>query len=121
VVMHLLLRRLVVLLVALAFISGGVAGAATPVPAAAEPCPHEHGGMPRHTGDMPGSAQHQQDHGSRACLQCCCLGTCVSVPNLSTALIIAPVIVTSVVYWDSSRTAAGRSFRPNRGPPRPLV
>ncbi len=119
--MRLFLRRLIVLLVALAFIDGGVARAAALVPPAAEPCSHEHGDMPGHSGHMPASTGHQQDRGSRACLQCCCLGICASVPSLPAALTVAPVVVASVVYWDTSRTATGRSIAPEPGPPRPLA
>ena len=55
-----LLRRLVVLLVALAFLAGGVIGAAVPNAAAAEPCTQGHG----HADHQAGAHEHgkKSDH-----------------------------------------------------------
>ena len=120
--MRSLLRRLVVLLAALAFVTGSAIGVATPT-TAAEPCPPEHGDMHGHSGGhQPGhGGQHRHDSDPRAALQCCCVGICVSVPNLPVALTIAPVSVMPVAYWDTTRFSVGRSITPEPGPPRPLA
>ena len=114
--MRSLLRRMVVLLVALAFIAGGVSGVAVPVALAAEPCMQEHAEGHGHAGQKPPPTPQKQDS-TRTCQQCC-LGICVSVPNVPTAMTIAPVAVTSIAYWDTARFGIGRSIKPQHGPPR---
>ena len=110
-------RRITALLVALAFLAGGVLGvAATPV-AAAEPCPHEYGHESGHQ-----QHQHKQDSGAALCLSCCGLGVCVSVPNLPIVLNVAPAAaVSAVIYWGKSGTFAGLSVAPDPGPPKPIA
>jgi hypothetical protein len=109
------------LLVAFAFIAGGVIGAAAPNAIAAEPCAQDH-----HHADHPGG-DHQHgkttdhDKNSRACLQCCCVGICASVPDVTGALTSEPVTMVPVVYWDTARFGLGRSIKPEHGPPRPLA
>ena len=116
-------RRLLTLLVALAFIAGGVLGAAAPIAMAAEPCAETHG----HAGAQPAEhqhgkkANHDKSSSKGACLQCCCVGICTPVPNVTGALTSEPVTVTLVTYWDTARFGAGRSIRPEHGPPRPLA
>jgi len=116
-------RRLVILLVAFAFIAGGVIGAAAPFAIAAEPCTESHG----HAGHQAGDHQHgkktDHDKNSRqgACIQCCCVGICASIPDVTGALTSEPVRMTRVVYWDIARFSSGRSIKPEHGPPRPLA
>lgn len=114
--MRSLLRRLVVLLVALAFIAGGVGGVTASLATAAEPCMQEHADGHGHAGQNPAPTPQKQDS-TRSCQQCC-LGICVSVPKLQIATIIEPVAVTSIVYWDTARFGIGRSIKPEHGPPR---
>ena len=120
--MQLLWRRFVVLLVAFAFIAGGVIGAAAPNAIAAEPCAEGHS----HANDQAGDHQHgnKADHKSSrqgACIQCCCIGICAAIPDVTGALANEPVVMTRVVYRDTARVAIGRSIKPEHGPPRPLA
>jgi hypothetical protein len=116
--MRSLLRRLFVMLVALAFIAGGVGGFAAPSVAAADPCTQEHMPGHDHSGQTPTKSQGQDT--ARICQQCC-LGICVSVPNIPAAVTISPVAVTSIVFWDTTRSGGGRSIKPEHGPPRLLA
>ena len=116
-------RRLAILLVALAFIAGGVLGAAVPIAIAAEPCTEGHGHADHEAGGHPQNKKSGHDKSSRqgACVQCCCVGICVPVPDVTGALTSEPVTVTLVTYWDTARLGAGRSIKPEHGPPRPLA
>jgi hypothetical protein len=115
-------RRLVVLFVALAFITGGVVGVTVPHAAAGQPCTEGHGQADHHAGGhQHGKKPPQQNSGQRACLQCCCVGICASVPNLPTALTSERLTMTLVAYWDTARLGVGRSVKPEHGPPRPLA
>lgn len=114
--MRFLLRRLVILLVALAFIAGGAGGFAVPIAAAADPCMDEPAsGQTHHSQKLPTKPGKQDS--TRTCQQCC-FGICVSVPNFQTTMIIEPVAVTSIAYWDTARFGIGRSIKPEHGPPR---
>lgn len=117
--MRSLLRRLLVLLVALAFIAGGVGGFAAPVVVAADPCAQEHTDGHHHSGKTPSKPAHKQDS-SRACQQCC-IGICVSVPNIPASITFVPVAVTAIVFLDTARFGGGRSIKPEHGPPRLLA
>ena len=116
-------RRLVILLVAFAFIAGGVIGAAAPIAIAAEPCTEGHGHADHQAGDHQHGKKPDHDKNSRqgACIQCCCVGICASIPDVTGALTSEPVTMTRVVYWDTARFGSGRSIKPEHGPPRPLA
>lgn len=116
-------RRLVVLLVACAFIAGGVIGAAAPNAIAAEPCSQGHDHADHQAGHHEHDKKADHDNSSRrgACIQCCCIGICASVPDVTGALTSEPVLMTRVVYWDTARFGLGRSIKPEHGPPRPLA
>src|SRR5688572_3531792 len=102
--MQLLWRRLLTLVVALAFIIGGVAGAAVPPAIAAEPCAEGHGHADHQAGGPQNKkADHDKSSRQGACLQCCCVGICAPVPNLTGALTSEPVSVTRITYWDTAR------------------
>ena len=58
--MRSLLRRLLVMLVALAFIVGGVGGFAAPVVVAAERCTQEHTDTHHHSGKTPANPAHKK-------------------------------------------------------------
>ena len=107
------------MLVALAFIVGGVGGFAAPVVVAAERCTQEHTDTHHHSGKTPANPAHKKDS-TRTCQQCC-FGICVSVPNIPASIAFVPVAVTSIVFWDSARLIGGRSIKPEHGPPRPLA
>src|SRR3954451_8401109 len=114
-------RRLGVLLVAFAFIAGGVIGAAAPNAIAAEPCTQEQGhadaqGSHHQHGKKP---DHDKNSRQGACIQCCCVGICASIPDVTGALSSEPVTMSRVVYWDTARLTIGRSIKPEHGPPRP--
>ena len=108
---------------AIAFIVGGVLGAAAPIAMAAEPCREGHGYADHQAGQHQQSKKAEHDKSSRqgACFQCCCVGICTPVPNVTGALTSEPVTVTLATYWDTARFGAGRSIRPEHGPPRPLA
>jgi hypothetical protein len=116
-------RRLVTLLIAFAFIAGGVAGASMPNAIAAEPCSQGHGHADQQGGHHSHGTKTDHDKSSRAsaCLQSCCVGICGSVPHVTGALTSEPVLMTRVVYWDTARFGLGRSIKPEHGPPRPLA
>ena len=116
-------RRLAILLVALAFIVGSVFGVAVPHAAAAEPCTQRHGHADQHAGEHEHGTKsgHHKNSGQGACLQCCCVGICASVPNVTGALTSEPVMMALIVYWDTARFGIGRSIKPEHGPPRPLA
>jgi hypothetical protein len=116
-------RRLIVLLVAFAFIAGGVAGAAMPTAIAAEPCMQGHAHAEHQAGHHQHGKKPDHDKNSRqgACIQCCCVGICASVPDVTGALTSEPVTMTRVVYWDTARFGIGRSIKPEHGPPRLLA
>ena len=123
VLMQLLWRRLIVLLVAFAFIAGGVAGAAAPNAIAAEPCTESHGHAD-HQADHHQhgkTSDHDKDSRQGACISCCCIGVCASLPDVTGALTSEPVTMSRVVYWDTARFGIGRSITPEPGPPRPLA
>ena len=121
-VMQPLWRRLVVLLVTLALISGGAIGIAVPNAGAAERCTQEYGHADHHpAGHQHGKKSDHQNSGTRALLQCCCVGICGSLPDLPMSLSSEPVIVTLVAYWDTARFGIGRTIKPEHGPPRPLA
>jgi hypothetical protein len=116
-------RRLFVLFVAFALISGGVIGAAVPNAVAAEPCAQGHGHADHQAGQHEHGKKSDHDKNSRqdACIQCCCVGICASVPTVTGALTIEPVMMMLVVYWDTAHLGDGRSIKPEHGPPRPLA
>lgn len=116
-----LLRRLVVLLVALAFLAGGVIGAAVPNAAAAEPCTQGHGHADHQAGEHEHGKKSDHDKNSHqsACIQCCCVGICASAPNLAGALTSEPIIMALITYWDAARFGIGRPIKPEHGPPDP--
>lgn len=110
-------RQMMTILVALAFILGGVLGVAVPSASAAEPCPHEYGYDADH------HRQHQHPgSGAAGCLSCCCFGVCVSVSNLPIALNVAPVAaVSAVIYGGPSVFWDGLSVAPDPEPPKPIA
>ena len=113
---------MLVLLVAFAFIAGGVIGAAAPNAIAAEPCTQGHGHADHQAGDhQHGKTSDHKNSRQGACIQCCCVGICASVPNVTGALSSEPVTMTRVVYWDTARFGIGRSIKPEHGPPRTLA
>src|SRR5918911_876066 len=116
-------RRLIALLVAFAFIAGGVAGAAMPATIAAEPCMQGHGHADYEAGHHQHGKKPDHDKNSRqgACIQCCCVGICAAIPDVTGTLTSEPVTMTRVVYPDTARFAIGRSIKPEHGPPRPLA
>ena len=116
-------RQLLVLLVAFVFIAGGVIEAAAPNASAAEPCAQGHGHADHQAGDHQHNNKADHDKNSRqgACIQCCCVGICASVPDVTGVLTSEPVTMTVVVYWDTARFGIGRSIKPEHGPPRPLA
>ena len=116
-------RRLFVLFVAFALIAGGVIGVAMPNAVAAEPCAQGHGHADHQAGGHEQGKKSDYDKNSRqgACIQCCCVGICASVPNLTGALTSEPVTMTLITYWDTARFGIGRSIKPAHGPPRPLA
>jgi hypothetical protein len=121
--MQLLWRRFVVLLVAFAFIAGGVIGAAAPSAVAAEPCTQGHGHADHQAGHHQHGKKPDHDKSSRqgACIQCCCVGICAAIPDVTGALANEPIVMTRVVYRDTARFAVGRSIKPEHGPPRLLA
>ena len=117
-------RRLLVLFVAFAFITGGVIGAAAPTAIAAEPCAEGHGHAADHqagTHEHGKKTDHDKNSRQGACIQCCCVGICASIPDVTGALSSEPVTMTRVVYWDTARFGIGRSIKPEHGPPKPLA
>ena len=121
--MQRLWRRLLTLLVVLAFVVGGVVGAAAPIAIAAEPCAEGHGHADHQAGGHQQSKRSDHDKSSRqsACIQCCCIGICAAVPDVTGALSSEPATVTPVTYWDTAQLGAGRGIKPEHGPPRPLA
>ena len=116
-------RRLFVLFVAFALIAGSVIGVAMPNAVAAEPCTQGHGHADHQAGEHEHGKKSDHDKNSRQsdCIQCCCVGICASVPTVTGALTIEPVMMMLVVYWDTARLGDGRSIKPEHGPPRPLA
>lgn len=116
-------RWLAALFVAFAFIAGGVIGAVAPNAIAAEPCAQGRSHAAYRTGHHQHGTKTDHDKNSPqgACIQCCCIGICASVPDVSGALTSEPVTMTPVVYWDTARFGNGRSIEPEHGPPRPLA
>jgi hypothetical protein len=78
----------------------------------------ENAGGHDHHGQKPPAKPQKQD--STANCQQCCLGICVSTPDLPTVTTITPVAVTMVAYWDAARFSDGRAIKPEHGPPRLL-
>jgi hypothetical protein len=115
-------RQFLLLWVAFAFILGGVVAAAMPIAIAAEPCAPDQGHAGHHHDDKKKSDHNKSRHQSQsACIQCCCVGICASIPNPTGALTSESVAMTRVVYWDGTRFSGGRSIKPEHGPPRPLA
>jgi hypothetical protein len=101
-------RHVLLILCALALVSGSTMSLAASV--AAENCAHNHS-------HAPGSQPHQ--HHDAGCLACC-LGACVAVPGLPsrTALGAVSFSVTPVSYWEFGVSLSSRSIAPDPGPPR---
>ena len=111
--MRLVIRRLCVLFITLAFLVGmiGVAFAF-----GAEPCVLEH-----HAAGQ-GHADHHHDHETSklTCISCLC---CAVIPTLTGAPVVvaAPQQIAYVVYREELSVMAGRSVAPDPTPPRSVA
>lgn len=118
--MRVFTHRLLLALAALAFFVGIPLALAIPPTLAAQPCPHEHhamgGGAHEH---HYARAKQQHQHDAAGCL-CCCMGVGVGMPDLARGPVTAvPLFGARIVYPDAAAQLAGRSLRPDLGPPRP--
>ena len=116
--MRLWARRFLLLLCALALVSGSsMSFAAMPAsaiatsPADAHPCGgSEHDAAP--------DTKPHKDHGSR-CLSCC-LGACAAIPAVPDRSSVTTVLfaASTIRYWQTDRFLPSRSIAPDPGPPR---
>jgi hypothetical protein len=108
-------RRLLLIVCALALVGGSALGFAIAPAQAAAPCAHEHN-------QGPGNASHHHDHGAPGCLLCC-LGACAAIPDLPPRPVLseAPVTVVAVIYWEFGTALAGRSIAPDPAPPKSIA
>jgi hypothetical protein len=123
-VIRILLRRVLVIVISLAFVGAGAVASASAVPMTGQPCPHEHGMTHEHAmahGDHQ-PKQQPDDHSPAGCLSCC-LAACIAVPNLPPASVTAgvPISVTLIVYRRATPTLTGLSVVPDPAPPRPVA
>jgi hypothetical protein len=111
--MQVFFRHMLMMLCALALISGSALGLAVPPAMAGEPCPHEHSSGP---------TQHSHHHGidGAGCLACCVGGICLAAPGLPArpASVVLPSIAPPITYWDASVAFSGRSLAPDPAPPK---
>lgn len=106
-----LARHFLIILSALALVSGSTMSFAASI--ASANCAHEHS----EHGDAPGSQSHK--HHGAGCLSCC-LGACVAVPDLPsrTSVGMVPFAAIAVSYWEQAVSLSSRSIAPDPGPPR---
>jgi hypothetical protein len=104
-------RRLLLIVTALALVSGSVVAVAAPPAGAEQSCAH---------GDDQGSPQHHRDRADGTGCLVCCLAACVGVPSMPSQplLSVAPIAAVRISYWFGHRALAGRNIPPDPAPPR---
>ena len=115
-----LVRKILLMVCALALVAAGTISFSAAAASAGAPCAHEHAaGTESHHSGVPSS--HHDHHGA-ACLACC-LGACTALPGLPPRVTIAPALfaATPIAYWEAAETLASRSIAPGHGPPRPWI
>lgn len=108
-----IIRRLCMLVLALAFLAGtiGVAFAF-----GSEPCDAAiHAAQPGHEGH-----HHDHDTSKLSCISCLCCAVISTLPGAPVAA-AAPQEITYVVYRDDISLMAGRSVAPDPTPPRSIA
>ena len=104
-------RRLLLIVCALALVAGSTISFAASPASANEPCADQH-----HHGV---GSQHS-DHHPNGCLSCCSLGSCVAFPSLPPRTLAENVRFNAmpVMYWDAAVPLSGRSVTPEPTPPK---
>jgi hypothetical protein len=102
------LRRILLILCAVSFVSGNIVSIAAPSAGSGEPCTHEHSG----------GAQHHHDG-----VDVCCLAACMAAPGLppQAFTVAAPRRVGLVSYWSKSAILTTRTLAPDPAPPRSWI
>jgi hypothetical protein len=109
-----LVRKILLFVCTLAFLSGSVAAFAVFPERAEAPRAHEH---------QQGTEHHRHDKPDCSGCLACCVTSCVATPGLPSHALLGrnPATMAGVSYWPVGRTLVGRYTPPASAPPRPIV